>query len=90
MFAVAGDFPCAAIGVVQWNIQWAEFKPEQPVCAGKGGFDHPVKLQVWLKRGFVQIVFGLAAFFCVIPPIPRFQRTGNAIGMQHFAQNHSI
>ena len=90
MRAVAGDLPAPHIGVVEGAIDLAELEPEEAMCAVKLCRQHSVERQVGLQRGLIQIMLGLAALFAVIAPIPRLQRSDDAIGVQHCLEHGGI
>ncbi len=90
MFAVFAHFPCAGVGVIKWDIKRGEGQSEKAVGAVKLGLNHPVKLEIGFQFRLVQIVFGKAAFFGVVTPIPWLQIAVNAFGMHHFGQFRGV
>ena len=90
MLAVAGHLIHADIWVIGGHVQRRELQPEQAVRAGKGGLDHAVQLQIGFQDGLVQVMLGLAAFFRIIPPIPRGQRFIHAVLCHQILQHLGI
>src|SRR6185312_12410149 len=74
MFAPAGDFPDAHLGVIdRYVLAWVEIQVEQAVRRVERSRDHLVELEVWFDFRFVEIVARLAQLFGVIAPVPRRQ-----------------
>ena len=90
MFTATGHFPRAAILMVERHVQRGKLQPEQAGGAGKGGFDHPVQLQVGFQLCLIQIMVCLAAFGGVIVPIPCLQIAVQTVGVQHVLQHLCI
>lgn len=78
--------PRAGVGVVKGDVEFFERQAKQAVGTIKRGFDHLVELEVGFQLSLIQIVFGRAAFFGVVAPIPRFQIAVDAIGVEHFGK----
>ena len=90
MRAAARHLPAPHIGVIERPRNLAEFQPEQPGGTVEHRAQHRLKAQVGLQRRLIQIMLGLAAFLGIIAPVPRLQRPGNAIGLQHRLQHRRI
>ncbi len=90
MVAIAGDLPSAAIGMIKRHIKGREIQTEQTGGAGKGRVNHPVQLKIRFQRGLIEIMFGGAAFFGVITPVPWGQIAVDAIVMHHLRQHVGV
>ena len=85
--ATPRHFPGAGVGMVKGDVERFEFQPEQAMRAVEGRRDHRVEAEIGFQRRLIEIVFGLAAFFGIIPPVPWFQVAVDAVRLHHVGQH---